>query len=83
MKRFFLGRWLDIQQIAVSGGHLDHSTDLETLREKGGYELTILLLNTAGKVIVPCFATKQVHVHFIRSDDISVLQVNSNRITSA
>ena len=45
-----IGRWLDIQQIAVAGGHLDHSSDLETLREKGGYELIILLLNTAGKV---------------------------------
>ena len=43
-------RWLDIEQIIVSGGHLDHSTDLETLREKGGYELIILLRNSAGKV---------------------------------
>ncbi len=48
----FFNRWLDIEQIAVSGGHLDHSTDLETLREKGGYELVILLLNSAGKVSI-------------------------------
>ena len=36
----------------MSGGYLDHSRDLETLREKGGYELIILLLNTAGKVTI-------------------------------
>ena len=49
----------------MSGGHLDHSTDLETLREKGGYELVILLLNSAGKVgkVVP--VTKKQHLNFM------------------
>ena len=43
-------RWLDIVDIQVSGGHLDYSTEMESLRERGGTELLILLLNSAGKV---------------------------------
>ena len=37
-------------KVVVSGGCLDHNSDLDTLREKGGNELTIVLLNSAGKV---------------------------------
>ena len=43
-------RWLDGVQLAVSGGTLDHSTEIDALREMGGSELLILLLNSAGKV---------------------------------
>ena len=36
--------------MTVTGGHLDHSSDLETLQEKGGTDLTIVLLNSVGRV---------------------------------
>ena len=44
-------RWQDIVKINVSGGNLDHNTDLDVLREKGGTELNIMLQHSlAGKV---------------------------------
>ena len=50
---YLLNRWLDIEQVAVTGGHLDHSNpDIDILRERGGSELLILLLNTSGKVYI-------------------------------
>ena len=37
--------------MSVSGGNLDHNTDMDVLREKGGTELTILLQHSLpGKV---------------------------------
>ncbi|XP_061171196.1 inhibitor of Bruton tyrosine kinase-like isoform X2 [Saccostrea echinata] len=45
-------KWQEIQKILVSGGNLDHMSDLDVLRERGGTELRILLLNTSGKVFV-------------------------------
>ena len=46
----FVCRWQDIEKVCVCGGHLDHNTDLDVLREKGGFEVKVLLLNNAGKV---------------------------------
>ena len=43
-------RWQDICEIYVSGGNLDHMSDLDILRERGGAELRIVLLNSTGKV---------------------------------
>lgn len=50
--RKIASKWQDIQEIFVSGGNLDHMSDLDVLREKGGEELRILLLNSTGKVFV-------------------------------
>lgn len=51
--RKIASKWQDIVKINVSGGNLDHNTDLEILREKGGSELTILLQHgLPGKVFV-------------------------------
>jgi hypothetical protein len=44
-----------VEQVCVAGGHLDHSVSVATrdvLRERGGSELIIVLLNSAGKVSV-------------------------------
>ena len=36
--------------MCVCGGNLDHNTDLDVLREKGGFEVKVVLLNRSGKV---------------------------------
>lgn len=47
----YVDRWQEIVKIRVSGGNLDHHTDIDVLREKGGSELTIVLQHsTPGKV---------------------------------
>ncbi|KAK3098977.1 hypothetical protein FSP39_024899 [Pinctada imbricata] len=43
---------VDIQKLCVVGGNLDHSQDLEVLREKGGYELIIAVLTKNGKIFM-------------------------------
>lgn len=51
--RKIASKWQDIVKINVSGGNLDHNTDLDVLREKGGTELNIMLQHSlAGKVFV-------------------------------
>ncbi|CAC5394250.1 unnamed protein product [Mytilus coruscus] len=46
-------KWQDIVKMNVSGGNLDHNTDMDVLREKGGTELTILLQHSLpGKVFI-------------------------------
>ncbi|XP_041354992.1 inhibitor of Bruton tyrosine kinase-like isoform X2 [Gigantopelta aegis] len=50
--RKIASRWTDVSKLLVSGGNLDHSTDLDVLRDKGGSELIIALLNTTGKVFL-------------------------------
>ncbi|KAJ8314789.1 hypothetical protein KUTeg_006939 [Tegillarca granosa] len=49
--RKIASKFLDITKVTVHGGNLDH-TDSDVLREKGGFELTIVLLNASGKVFV-------------------------------
>lgn len=43
-------RWLDIYKILVCGGNLDHNADCDILREKGGFEVKVVLLNNTGKL---------------------------------
>ena len=43
-------RWLNISQVCVTGGHLDHSVDSGALCDGGGGVLTVLLLTSAGRV---------------------------------
>ncbi|XP_013381620.1 inhibitor of Bruton tyrosine kinase-like [Lingula anatina] len=50
--RKIASRWLDIVQVAVSGGQLDYSTAQEMLREKGGNELVVMVRTTSEKVFV-------------------------------
>ncbi|XP_076444948.1 inhibitor of Bruton tyrosine kinase-like [Babylonia areolata] len=45
-------RWQDIEKVCVVGGNLDHNTDLDVLREKGGSELKVVLMNNSGKVFM-------------------------------
>ena len=42
-------RWQEIVSLQVIGGNLDH-TDSQVLRENGGKELVISLLNQSGRV---------------------------------
>ncbi|XP_056015291.1 inhibitor of Bruton tyrosine kinase-like isoform X2 [Ostrea edulis] len=50
--RKIASKWQDIHEIFVSGGNLDHMSDLDVLREKGGTELRIVLLTSTGKTFV-------------------------------
>lgn len=50
--RKIASRWLDITKLCVSGGHLDHNTDLDVLREKGGFEVKVVLLNSSHRVFM-------------------------------
>lgn len=43
---------LNIQKVAVIGGHLDAKLDVSVLKEKGGHELTIFILNKTGQVLL-------------------------------
>ncbi|KAK7108349.1 inhibitor of Bruton tyrosine kinase-like [Littorina saxatilis] len=45
-------RWLDIEKLCLCGGNLDHNSDLDVLREKGGFEVKVVMLNSAGKVFM-------------------------------
>ncbi|KAL8560153.1 hypothetical protein ACOMHN_021648 [Nucella lapillus] len=50
--RKIAARWQDIEKVCVVGGNLDHNTDLDVLREKGGFEIKVVLMNNAGKVFM-------------------------------
>ncbi|KAK7483280.1 hypothetical protein BaRGS_00025447 [Batillaria attramentaria] len=50
--RKIASRWLDITKLCVSGGNLDHNTDLDVLREKGGCEVKVVLLNSSHRVFM-------------------------------
>ncbi|XP_076077944.1 inhibitor of Bruton tyrosine kinase-like [Mytilus galloprovincialis] len=51
--RKIASKWQDIVKMSVSGGNLDHNTDMDVLREKGGTELTILLQHSLpGKIFI-------------------------------
>lgn len=42
----------EVTKLVVSGGNLDHNTDLDIIREKGGSELMVLLLIESGSVLI-------------------------------
>lgn len=48
-------RWQEIEKLCVAGGNLDHNTDIDVLREKGGSEIKVVLLSTFGKVSCASF----------------------------
>ncbi|XP_025096853.1 inhibitor of Bruton tyrosine kinase-like isoform X2 [Pomacea canaliculata] len=48
--RKIASRWQEIEKLCVAGGNLDHNTDIDVLREKGGSEIKVVLLSTFGKV---------------------------------
>lgn len=50
--RKITSKLLEVTKLLVSGGNLDHNTDLDMLREKGGSELMVVLLDQSGSVLM-------------------------------
>jgi hypothetical protein len=48
--RKIASKWLDGVQLTVIGGNLDHHVEMEHLRDSGGSDLLIVLLNSAGNL---------------------------------
>ncbi|XP_033741198.1 inhibitor of Bruton tyrosine kinase-like [Pecten maximus] len=42
----------EVTKLLVSGGNLDHNTDLDIIHEKGGSELMVVLLSESGSVMI-------------------------------
>ncbi|XP_074647622.1 inhibitor of Bruton tyrosine kinase-like [Tubulanus polymorphus] len=50
--RKITSKWHDVRKILVMGGQLDHRSDIDILREQGGSQLVIILLDSSDRVFL-------------------------------